>query len=121
MTISGSDDIEQEHLGDPFPLQRSYAELTEQEIAQIFGRTPLVAALFTAPEQRWSGPVRSGYGWHLIFVSKRTPQTVEGFAKVRERVRDGYLAEQRRAANEEQYRALQSRYSILQTSGQPSE
>lgn len=100
-------------LGDPFPLQHSYAELTEQDAAQIFGRTPFVEAVFSASERRWSGPIRSGYGWHLIFVNRRVPPRQIEFEEVRERVREAYMAEQKRIANERAYAALRSRYKVV--------
>jgi peptidyl-prolyl cis-trans isomerase C len=100
-------------LGDPFPLQQSYSALTGQETTQIFGRTPFVEAVFSAPEQQWSGPVRSGYGWHLIFVSRRVPSHPMGFEEARDRVRDAYIAEQRRAANEGGLARLRARYHVV--------
>lgn len=115
--LAGSDAEVDPSLGDPFPLQRSYAELSEQDAAQIFGRTPFIEALFSSAERRWSGPVRSGYGWHLVFVSKRSPPRPISFAESRERVREAYIAERKRIANEQSYEALRARYKVLRSTG----
>ncbi|NEJ17154.1 peptidyl-prolyl cis-trans isomerase [Rhizobium leguminosarum] len=45
----------------------------------------------------WSGPVKSGYGLHLVFVTKRTPAAPKPF----ETVRDAVLAEWRNARQAE--------------------
>jgi hypothetical protein len=102
-----------ESLGDPFPLQKSYTQVTAQDAAQVFGRTPFIDALFSAPQRQWSGPVRSGYGWHLIFVDERMPPRQIEFAEARERVREAFIAEQARMANDRSYATLRSRYKIL--------
>jgi peptidyl-prolyl cis-trans isomerase C len=104
-------------LGDTFPLQLSYADVDAQETAQIFGRSPFSTAVFNAPERRWSGPFRSGYGWHLVFVSKRVAPTVVDFDSAREQVREAYLDQLGRKANERSYAALKAQYNVLRSDG----
>jgi hypothetical protein len=99
--------------GDPFPLQSSYAELSEVELAQIFGDTPLVAALFTVPEGRWCGPFRSGYGWHLVFVTRRVPLREATFEGVKAQVLSAVEEARRRLAQERWSREIESRYTIV--------
>lgn len=99
--------------GDPFPLQASYAEMRETDLAQVLGRTPLVAALFTAPEGRWCGPFRSGYGWHLVFVSHRVERREASFDSVKSQVRAAAEEAQRRSAEERWSREVESRYAVV--------
>lgn len=98
---------------DPFPLQSSYTELSESDLAQVFGRTPLVPALFTAPEGRWCGPFRSGYGWHLVFVSHRVERREASFESVEARVRSAVEEAQQRLAQERWSRDVESRYTLV--------
>lgn len=111
--LDSSADVGVAGLGDAFPLQRAYAAVEAHEIAQSFGRTAFVEAVFAAPQRRWSGPFRSGYGWHLLFVSERLSASVMEFDAARDRVREAYLEQARRAANDRDYAALRGRYRVL--------
>ena len=101
------------HLGDPFSLQSAYADLNQVEVAQMFGHTPFVDALFKEPVGEWRGPFRSGYGWHLIFIRKRIPDAIMDFATAKVRVRDAYLERQKRNVDAQWYDKLKSRYTIV--------
>lgn len=100
-------------VGDPFPLQSSYADLSEDETSQIFGRSEFTRAVFAAPEGQWTGPVRSGYGWHLVRVGARQSESVLPFEQVRAEVqkawREGFL----HAANEQHLAGLRERYTVV--------
>jgi parvulin-like peptidyl-prolyl isomerase len=60
----------------------------------------------------WRGPVKSGYGFHLVLVTHRTPTTSKPF----ETVRDAVLAEWRSAKQTEFSRdyllALRNKYGV---------
>jgi parvulin-like peptidyl-prolyl isomerase len=49
--------------------------------------------VFGLPVGRWSGPFRSGYGWHLVRVDRRDAPQVRPFADVEERVRADWQAD----------------------------
>src|SRR5678809_638780 len=61
--------------GDRFPLQYDYADQAVLDIQQNFGEKAILDTLFNAPINTWVGPVRSGYGWHLVFISKTVSYT----------------------------------------------
>jgi peptidyl-prolyl cis-trans isomerase C len=105
--------------GDPFPLQSSYAELSESDLAQVFGHAPLVAALFAAPTGRWCGPFRSGLGWHLVFVSHRVERREASFEIVKAQVQNAAEEAQRRLAQERWDRAVESRYAVVRDDHAP--
>ncbi|MEM8767172.1 MAG: peptidylprolyl isomerase [Pseudomonadota bacterium] len=99
--------------GDPFILQRSYADRSARELGDLFGRAfaESLAAL-PAGEDQWQGPVQSAYGWHLVRLSSRSEARKPPLAEVRDAVQRDYLQERRRRANDDFYQALRSRYDI---------
>lgn len=100
--------------GDPFILQRSYAERSAREIGDLFG-TAFAEALTALDADRpaaWQGPVPSAYGWHLVRLTARTPARDPLMAEVRDAVRRDYLQARRRDANEDFYRSLHARYEV---------
>ena len=98
--------------GDPFMLQRAYAERSERAVGDLFGR-PFAAALATlSPGPDWQGPLRSAYGWHLVKLEQLLPQAQPPFKDVANRVAADFTAERREEANAAYYRELRSRYEV---------
>ena len=104
-------------LGDAFPGPSDTAPLTKDDAARLFGESALAAALTDLPVGQWSGPLRSGYGWHLVFVSHRQPPSVPAFEDIRSRVADDYREEQRRLQNAQAYEKLRGKYHVRYEGG----
>ncbi len=103
-----------EAAGDPFILQRSYAERSRREIADLFGKAfaEALSGLQAGTPEVWQGPVRSAYGWHLVRLTGKTPARDPAFAEVQDAVRRDLLQARRREANDAFYQALRARYEI---------
>ncbi len=99
--------------GDAYPDLYDYASIRPDDAARLFGQTPIAKAIFKIPAGRWSGPFRSGYGWHLIYVTAREPAHLFAFEDARDTVRSDLQADQQDAANRDAFAALKSRYTIL--------
>jgi hypothetical protein len=84
---------------------------SSEEIERLFGGD-FAAALPSLDPGRWQGPIRSGYGAHLVLVERRVPGRVPALGEVRDAVRREWLAKARRDANEAFYQRLRSRYTI---------
>lgn len=100
--------------GDPFILQKSYADRSAREIGDLFGTAfaRSLAALDASVPDRWQGPIESAYGWHLIRLTGRAPSRDPLMAEVADAVRRDFLQARRRDANESFYRSLRQRYEI---------
>ncbi len=100
--------------GDPFILQRSYAERSVKEIADLFGRdfATSLADLDTVDPNLWQGPVRSAYGWHLVRLGRRTASRNPLLSEVKDAVLRDFQQQRRREANEALYQQLRARYDI---------
>ncbi|MFW6093703.1 MAG: peptidyl-prolyl cis-trans isomerase [Pseudomonadota bacterium] len=97
--------------GDPFMLQRSYAERSEREIRELFGAAFAETVAGLAPGE-WHGPVRSAYGWHLVEVDARRPARRLAFSEVADRVAADRRQARRREANDAYYRSLRENYRV---------
>jgi hypothetical protein len=98
---------------DPFPDQNAYTGLAETEAVRLFGDSELAHRLSSAPVGQWSGPYRSGYGWHLVRVDVRAPASRARLADVRDQVREDYLHAAQAAANAEALARLKARYTVV--------
>ena len=98
-------------LGDRLLLPYRLEEASEREIRNMFGQV-FVESLMKAPVKAWHGPVPSGYGAHLVYVSERVDGRAPSLDEVREVVKREWSAAKRKEANEAFYEALRDRYII---------
>ncbi len=103
--------------GDRFSDSYDYAATGSIDLRRLFGATPFVKEVFDAPVGQWAGPMRSGFGWHLVFVSQRQPAFTQPFSAVRETVREDFLRDARETANAVAFRKLASQYTIERVTG----
>jgi hypothetical protein len=103
---------------DAFPDQGRYAAISKAEATRVFGVSDIAASIETAPVGRWSGPVASGYGWHLVRVEARYPGAPADFASVRDTVRGDFLHDAQSAANARAMAQMRARYTVVRRDGE---
>ncbi len=108
----GDGAIDTATLGDPLPLARDYESLPGSDLKSLFGRD-FAARLLTLERGAWQGPVRSGYGLHLVFVRERTEARMPELAQVRDAVERDWREVRRRATIEALYRRIREHYTVV--------
>jgi len=99
-------------LGDDFMLQNYYPEKDPIEIQKNFG-SGFTASLVDLSPGQWHGPVLSGYGVHLVYVSNVSEPPAPVFAEVRERVTLDWKTDRGEELNEKFYANLRDQYTIV--------
>jgi hypothetical protein len=99
-------------LGDDFMLQNYYPEKDPIEIQKFFGGGFAQSLVELAPGE-WHGPVLSGYGTHLVYVSSVIEPPPPTFAEVRERVVEEWTTERGEELNEQFYANLRESYTVV--------
>ena len=84
---------------------------TRTAIDGTFG-TGFYAAVSDLPEGVWSGPVRSGYGLHLVRIIKREDARVPQFEEVRERLEHDWRKDKTAELSNKEYQRMLSRFSV---------
>ncbi|MGD8377183.1 MAG: peptidylprolyl isomerase [Acidobacteriota bacterium] len=97
-------------LGDPFPLDREYSLVTPMEVGMIFGDR-FAEDLFSL-DPGWHGPLRSGYGLHLVHVRQRLDGRDRDLDEIRDRVLADYDRRRVEGARESLFEQLSARYDI---------
>jgi hypothetical protein len=77
--------------GDRFAYLQNYVERTPDFVGSQFGVGFAGALAKLEPSDRWQGPIKSDYGWHLVLLTERKPAQLPKFADVREQVKDDML------------------------------
>jgi hypothetical protein len=99
--------------GDPFPGPSDYAALTQEDVARVFGSGDLTNEIFNLPVGEWSPPLRSGLGWHLVYVDAVQPPRTAKFEEVSDKVRRDYIEAERSRHNAQAFAKLKRSFAIV--------
>ncbi len=92
-------------------IQYSFSDETEFNIERTFG-PEFVAGLRQLEVGGWQGPIRSGFGLHLVNINNRVDGDIPQLGEVRVAVLRDWSAQNRKQTNEAFYEALRQRYKI---------
>lgn len=98
--------------GDKFMLRYDYHDVTPFEIRREFG-IAFGDEVAQMDPGGWHGPIRSGYGVHLVRVNGRTEAIAPSFVEVRDRVEGDWLYEQNKVIDRAYYEGLLKKYDVL--------
>ena len=107
-------------LGDQFMFQDYYGDRTPEAIAKEFGPQFAVALEKLKPGS-WQGPVESGYGWHLVFVTTVIPGRIPAFEEIEPDVKTAWLGDQKRQEWQKAYKEMRAKYAVLLPSAPTNE
>jgi parvulin-like peptidyl-prolyl isomerase len=99
-------------LADPFMFQDYYRDRAPEYLSKEFGPRFAMAITQLVPG-RWTGPVESGFGWHLVYVDTLIPGRVPAFEEVEEEVKVAWLTEQKATAWRRTYEDMRAKYVVL--------
>jgi parvulin-like peptidyl-prolyl isomerase len=105
--------------GDPFPDLYDFSAYEPEQIYRLFGHTLFAQAALTAAPGHWSGPYRSAYGWHLLYVDSRQTGGRPPLAQVQGAVRTDYLQDAQEAANAAAFARLARQYRVVRQDDRP--
>jgi peptidyl-prolyl cis-trans isomerase C len=99
-------------LGDPFMFQEYLADRTTEQVAKDFG-PPFAKALFVQKPGAWTGPIESGYGWHVVFIDSLAPERAASFEEVEPDVKTAWLASRKAEAWDKAYKTMRAKYDLV--------
>ena len=104
--------VDTSELGDPILLPLQFDNQTRLQISNLFG-DEFAGQVYSLPVNRWSGPVASGYGLHLVYVDSRTAARVQPLAESRQSVIRQWRAAKQQELNDLFYQGIHQRYEII--------
>lgn len=99
-------------LGDRTMLEHAHAEVSEREIAGLFGERFASAVLDLRPGA-WEGPIASAFGAHLVIVDARSAGRIPELDDARGAVLRAWRNEQRQRVLAALYDELVGRYEVV--------
>jgi PPIC-type PPIASE domain len=101
-----------DELGDATMLPPAMALASFSEVDRVFG-TGFAKRLKGAPAEAWTGPIRSGFGLHLVRVQARVEGATPRLADVRPAVEREVLAQRRQQHLDGLYARLLAKYTLV--------
>lgn len=101
-----------ELFGDAIMLPRKFPLSPTTVISRQFGKM-FVDQLDKVEVGEWQGPIRSGYGYHLVFVEERIEGRDPELAEIRPAVEREYDLKLRKELKEKIYSGLREKYTIV--------
>ena len=98
--------------GDSIMLQPTFRSQTEQDVRSTFGED-FAAAVVELEPGSWQGPIRSGYGLHLVKVTELEPSRIPEWREVAARVVSDMEYEARNASKEQLYQEIAQSYQVV--------
>ena len=99
-------------LGDTLMLPKSFDILPASQVARLFGEA-FSRELIRVKIGQWAGPIRSGYGLHLVLVTDSVEGRLPELDETREVVEREWLAVHKKEVQEHIYNRLQERYTVV--------
>jgi hypothetical protein len=96
---------------DVLPLPNDFEATPMHVIANMFGGD-FATAVAEQPLGRWVGPIRSGYGLHLVLIRERRQGSQPQLSQIRAAVLREWQSARRIEANQEAYRRMRAKYII---------
>ena len=69
--------------------------------------------MFQLKPGTWQGPIRSGYGWHLVLVEASEPGRLPGFEEIESDIKSAWLEQKQREIKEAAFAAMRARYTVI--------
>jgi len=98
-------------LGDSLLLPAEFKDAPSRRVQADFGKG-FGSELATLKTGEWTGPIRSGYGVHLVWLESRTEARVPALAEVRAQVERELISSRRQAANQKFLEDLLAQYEV---------
>jgi hypothetical protein len=101
-------------FGDRFPFLQNYVERTFDYVSSHFGEEFVSALKDMAPSQKWSGPIHSIHGYHLVLLTARAEARMPELDEIRTQLEEDWKRDRAEAARSFSMNRLAREYTIRQ-------
>ncbi|MDN3646583.1 peptidylprolyl isomerase [Pontixanthobacter aestiaquae] len=106
------DDGDWSGLGQVIDLPATREGVSSQAVEKQFGIAFFEALQTIEDTGEWSGPVASGFGWHLVRLRDRAVGTVPAFEDIRDRVENDWRLATLERRKQDAYQLLRDAYEV---------
>jgi parvulin-like peptidyl-prolyl isomerase len=104
-------DIDYTKLSDHFMLPLKYDNITYKELSRKFGKS-FSQKISTLTTNTWSEPIESGYGLHLVYISKKVDGELPTVDSIKNILTNKYMEDNQEKSNQNFYKMLRDNYTV---------
>jgi len=101
-----------QRAGDPISLPQSLEQVSQQEVQTRLGEVFAAGLSKLQPGTAWQGPLRSGFGWHLVRLRARGSGAAPAFETIRKQVENDWRSAEIAARKERAFTVLREAYRV---------
>lgn len=109
---SGKGSIDRSQTSTLALLPSSFSDEPSFSIERSFGQQ-FTQQLFAQETGKWAGPIRSAYGWHLVYIEEIQAGKVPELDEIWDEVEREWALERKNQKKEQQYEQMKSNYKIV--------
>lgn len=109
--LHSTPDVDIYSIGDRLMIDREFRDTPVREARAVFG-LEFAEQIIELETGSWSGPIRSGYGEHLVIVDRKLAGRLPELSEIREEVLREWHNSARERALRDFYAAMAERYEI---------
>ena len=99
-------------MGDPTLLETEFHDVDAQTISNLFG-PDFARSVFLLKPGSWAGPLKSGYGVHLVQITDLRPATLRPFQDVRPKVLEEWRRQRENQTKAQYLGKLREKYGVV--------
>lgn len=100
-----------EGQGDPMPFPYAFNQVDASELKRQLGNK-FSEELPNLPISQWAGPILSGFGYHLVYIVKRTPPQKPELVSIKDEILRDFEYEKQRKLDELIFQELKKKYQV---------
>jgi parvulin-like peptidyl-prolyl isomerase len=100
-----------QHWGDKLPFSYYFEELNANKLGLQLG-SKFTDALKNQDTNKWIGPIPSGFGYHLVYITNKVAPQLPEYEMVKKEVLRNYEYDNQKETNELIYKELKKKYDI---------
>ncbi|MGI9530739.1 peptidyl-prolyl cis-trans isomerase [Lutimonas sp.] len=109
--IAGVSPEKVKSLGDNMPFPYQYSKVEESDLSRELGMN-FSESLRSIDSLSWTGPIKSGYGYHLVYIVEKEAPLPIAFEFIKKEVLRDYEYEKQRLLEEEIFNEYRKNYQI---------
>ena len=102
---------EMDGKGDALPFSYYFTDISADELGLQLG-SKFPEALQKAATGKWVGPIPSGFGYHLVYITNKTKPQLPSFKSIKKAIIRDYEYDQQKEVDEAIYQELKKQYDI---------
>ncbi|MCX2743890.1 peptidylprolyl isomerase [Mangrovivirga sp. M17] len=98
-------------LGDPLPFPFYYESIYANKLNSELGGN-IAESMENQPLNQWIGPIESGFGIHLVYITEKTDPQLPSFAQMKDVIKRDYDYDMELDSREKIYKNIKKSYDL---------